>query len=128
MLCLRDEVAAFGVKCCIVVPGHFRTHILSPGKIVYSAKDIPDYAPANKMCEDAVVALDQNQPGDPYLGSVRIVDAVHSEGDAAGKELPFLLPLGQDAIDILRARSQTILSTCNEWETFAQKTTKQNPA
>lgn len=74
------------------------------------------------------MALDQNQPGDPYLGSVRIVDAVRSEGDAAGKELPFLLPLGQDAIDILRARSQMMLSTCNEWETFAQKTTKQNPA
>ncbi len=125
MLCLKEEVAAFGIKTCMLIPGHFRTEILSPQKIVYGARDIPDYVEANKMCEAAVVSLHQKQLGDPKGAAVRIVDAVRSEGGAAGKELPSMLPLGQDAVDIVRKRCRATIEICDEWEAFSSKTTTQ---
>lgn len=109
----------------MLIPGHFRTEILSPQKIVYGARDILDYVEANKMCEAAVVSLHQKQLGDPKGAAVRIVDAVRSEGGAAGKELPSMLPLGQDAVDIVRKRCRATIEICDEWEAFSSKTTTQ---
>ena len=46
---------------------------------------------------DGFAALNDHQPGDPAKAAERIVDVVHGEGVAAGKEIPPLIAVGSDA-------------------------------
>ena len=126
VLCLKDEIAPFNIKTCTLVIGHFRTEIISPEKLVLGKRDIPDYEAANKIAEGFVRNQHSNQPGDPVAAAVRIVDAVRSEGTAHGKEIPSVLPLGQDALDGIRKRCRAMLDVCSEWEAFATKTTTES--
>lgn len=50
------------------------------------------------------------------------MDVVRSEGRAEGKTLPFRLLLGPDAVQIVRAKAEKLLETCNEWESLASNT------
>lgn len=107
----------------MLTPGHFRTEILSTKNCVYGDRNIPDYKAANEMCQNAVNSLHMNQPGDPKIAAIRIVDAVKSEGEANGKDLPSVLPMGEDALAAIRKRCKDMMAICDEWETFAKTTT-----
>lgn len=56
------------------------------------------------------------QPGDPRKAVERIVDVVRSEGMAARKELPVRLPLGGDALAVIRKKCEETLKICEDWE------------
>ena len=120
--CLREEVSAFGVQCCLVTPGYYRTKIFAPGNIKFGAPSIPDYAEFNKGYQASVASLNENQPGDPRKATDWIVDVVRGEGIAAGKTLPNRLPVGTDAFDIMRGRCSEIVKICDEWEHIATDT------
>lgn len=120
---LSLEIEPFGLRTCMVTPGYFRTSVMTPGNIQYRAPNpLPEYAETNLLIKAGCDAADGNQPGDPLKAGVLIVEAVRGEGRCTGKELPFRLPLGPDAITAIRENSQAKLKICDEWEDFASAT------
>ncbi|KAJ5200187.1 Short-chain dehydrogenase/reductase SDR [Penicillium cf. griseofulvum] len=117
------EIEPFGIRTCMVTPGYFRTSVMTPGNILYRAPNpLPEYAETNLLIKAGCNAADGNQPGDPLKAATLIVDAVKGQGRCTGKELPFRLPLGPDAISAIRDNSQAKLRICDEWEDLASAT------
>lgn len=110
---LAVEVAQFGIKVLIVLPGAFRTNI-SNGQ-VYQGNKIPDYDRMRNGIEAMGGRIRGNQPGDPAKAVEIVVDVVRGEGVAQGKEWPLYLPLGPDAETAFRGKSQTITKIVDEW-------------
>ncbi|CAI7608372.1 unnamed protein product [Penicillium viridicatum] len=120
---LSLEIEQFGLRTCMVTPGYFRTSVMTPGNIMYRAPNpLPEYVETNLLVKAGCDAADGNQPGDPLKAGALIVEAVRGEGRCTGKELPFRLPLGPDAISAIRGNSQAKLRICDEWEDFASAT------
>lgn len=63
-----------------------------------------------------------NQPGDTVKGVQRIVDVVKGEKDASGKPWPSSLPLGSDAVSLIRKKCENTLRDLEAWEDFAKST------
>lgn len=103
--CLREEISPFGIECCLITPGYYRTNIFAPTNIKFGQPSIPDYAELNKLYQAGVNALHSNQPGDPRKATDRIVDMVRSEGKAAGKTIPPRSPIGADAVEIIALKT-----------------------
>lgn len=120
--CLREEISPFGIECCLITPGYYRTNIFAPTNIKFGQPSIPDYAEFNKLYQAGVNALHFNQPGDPRKATDRIVDMVRSEGKAAGKTIPPRFPVGADAVEIIRGDCSKKMEICDEWEAFSSDT------
>lgn len=67
-------------------------------------------------------AFNGNQPGDTVKGVQRIVDVVKGENGATGKPWPSSLPLGSDAVSVIREKCEKTLRDLEAWETFAKST------
>ncbi|KAK4862005.1 hypothetical protein LT330_003143 [Penicillium expansum] len=120
---LSLEIEPFGLRTCMITPGYFRTSVMTPGNILYRAPNpLPEYAEMNQLIKAGCNAADGNQPGDPLEAANLIVDAVKGQGRCIGKELPFRLPIGPDAISAIRENSQAKLRICDEWEDIASAT------
>jgi hypothetical protein len=61
-------------------------------------------------------SVNGNQPGDPEKAVQRMVVVVRGEGVAEGREWPARLPLGRDALVIIRRKCEETLRICEEWE------------
>ncbi|UKZ76920.1 putative secondary metabolism biosynthetic enzyme [Trichoderma virens FT-333] len=92
---LWRETSPLGIKTMLVESGLFRTMLGSNMK--YHASEIEDYKPASQALYNMLNELDGKQPGDPEKGVALILDFVRGEGSAAGREMPFRMPLGTDA-------------------------------
>ena len=55
-------------------------------------------------------------------GVQRIVDVVKGENDASGKPWPSSLPLGSDAVSIIRKKCEDTLRELKTWDDFAKST------
>jgi NAD(P)-dependent dehydrogenase (short-subunit alcohol dehydrogenase family) len=120
---LTLEIAPFGIRTCLLTPGYFRTHVMTPGHILYRAPHpLPEYAELNKLIQTGCNAADGNQPGDPSKAAHVIVEAVRGEGRCEGKTLPARLPLGPDGFKAVKENSQAKLKICEEWEAIASAT------
>lgn len=114
---LAVEVAPWNIRTCTLIPGMFKTNVFTAGNILTAApKKIEDYAALNKIMEQNVGGIDGNQPGDPRKAADIVVDAVHGDGVAAGKALPARLPLGPDALAVVRENCKQKEAICAEWE------------
>ena len=120
--CLREEISPFGIECCLLTPGYYRTDIFAPTHINFGSPSIPDYAEFNKLYQDGVNAMHHTQQGDPRKATDRIVDMVRSEGKAAGKTMPPRFPVGADAVEKIRANCLKKMAICDEWEAFSSDT------
>ncbi|KAF2450666.1 hypothetical protein P171DRAFT_426993 [Karstenula rhodostoma CBS 690.94] len=74
------------------------------------------YAGVNKQMEGFANAINGAQPGDPRKAAERIADVVRKEGMAEGREMPKRLPLGSDALAVIRGKCEETLKICKEWE------------
>jgi len=119
---LQKELAPFGIKSIIFNPGHFRTKIISPENVKYEIDPIDAYAEINKAVMAGGAARDGNQPGDPSKAVERMIDVVRGEGMAAGKDLPKMLPLGSDAMAVIKKKCLETLEICKEWEAVVNST------
>lgn len=94
---LAGEVAPLGIRVTLVEPGPFRTDFA--GRSMAFADPIADYAgtPAGAL---RARFRNQNgvQPGDPVRAAEAIIATVCSEA------APLRLPLGQEAVDRIRAK------------------------
>ena len=112
---LAGEVAHLGIKVTIVEPGPHRTGFAGPESI-RMADPIDDYSESVGRAREAVADLDGNQPGDPERAALAIVAAVDAD------EPPLRLPLGQMALDGIRAKLDSRLRELERWESLSAST------
>jgi NAD(P)-dependent dehydrogenase (short-subunit alcohol dehydrogenase family) len=93
---LAKEVAHLGIRVTIVEPGPFRTDFA--GRSLQKADPIDDYADSVGATRELIAELDGNQPNDPVRGAEAIIRAIESPNP------PLRLPLGEDAIEAIRAK------------------------
>jgi len=65
MEALAPEVAPFGIRTMLVVPGFFRTELLTPESTKFAAPSIEDYADRSQATIDSWRSMDGKQGGDP---------------------------------------------------------------
>ena len=63
-----------------------------------------------------------NQPGDPKRGVEVMIDVIKGEGVAKEKDMPPRLPLGTDALEVIRSKCLATLKICDEWEAMIKST------
>jgi hypothetical protein len=63
------------------------------------------------------VSMNGNQPGDPKLGVARMVDVIKGEGMAKGRTIPWRMPIGCDAVNVVRKRCRETLKTIEDTST-----------
>lgn len=82
----------------------------------HNDKRIPEYDLMRKKCLEGVDALHGNQPGDPVKAVELVVDVVREEGKAKGRKFPRYLPLGTNAGQAIREKTEMMLKVLDEWE------------
>ena len=107
---LRKEVEPLGITAMVVEPGGFRTDFA--GRSLQQSKEaIADYADtAGRRRKENDTNTHGNQPGDPSRGAQAIIAAVEDPNP------PFLLLLGEDALQGFRAVLDARRSELEAWE------------
>ena len=83
---------------------------------------IPDYAEFTNGLREGLAGQDNAQPGNPVTLVEIILDLVRQEGIAAGKEIPFRLPLGLDCYDDMKQKCEETLGMLQEWQDVIRST------
>ena len=100
---LALEVAPFGIRTMLVVPGFFRTELLTPESTKYAEASIADYAERTEQTVAAWKSMDGQQGGDP----AKLADALVRL--AAQEEPPLRFPAGADAVTTFENRAKLLL-------------------
>mmetsp|Transcript_14635 Transcript_14635/g.47656 ORF Transcript_14635/g.47656 Transcript_14635/m.47656 type:complete len:281 (-) Transcript_14635:1410-2252(-) len=108
---LASEVKPLGIKVLIVEPGAFRTEFAG---VVKHMPKIDAYDDTVGGIRDFVIAVNQNQEGDPEKAAKAIDDALKSD------KTPLRLVLGPDAVDGVRAKATALLQDIADWEDVAR--------
>ena len=111
---LAAEVAPHGIRVLIVEPGAFRTELFGGG--FKTMPERPEYAASVGPTRQYVLDSAGKQPGDPVKAAKAIVDAV-----AAGSP-QLRLPLGADAVQMIRGKLAQIGSDVDATEAAAKAT------
>ncbi|KAI0486086.1 NAD(P)-binding protein [Xylaria cf. heliscus] len=124
--CLSKELALFApnLKVLIIEPGYFRTRAFS--NINHVPARVPAYAEFNAGVRAVEASIVGNEPGDATKAVSIMIDLVNGTGVASGKDIPLRVPLGSDGWERIRAKGESIVKICDEWEEVA-KSTDVNP-
>jgi hypothetical protein len=95
---------------------------MHPDNIKALPPAIEAYRDVSKAIGEFVTNMNGNQPGDPKKAVEIMIDVVKGEGFAAGKTMPERLPLGPDALNVIRKKCNATLEVCNEWESVIMST------
>ncbi len=110
---LSKEVEHLGIKVTIVEPGGFRTDFAGRS-FSQPANRIEDYVTSERI--DSFDEYDKKQPGDP-LKAVKVMADV-----AEMEEPPLRLPLGEDAVQNMEEKLNSVLKNIDEWRETAIST------
>ncbi|UZP40582.1 hypothetical protein NXS19_008398 [Fusarium pseudograminearum] len=122
---LREELAPFKILASVVEPGYFRTSFLNPGVKVVTKNRMDVYNDKNTptgMTRQALVATDNNQPGDVKKGTKVIVEILTGTGVGKGKEVPVRIILGSDADAFIRGKIGEALKILDDWKSVTVST------
>ncbi|OOQ88365.1 putative short-chain oxidoreductase [Penicillium brasilianum] len=119
---LSKELEPIGIKTLIVEPGAFRTELLNQASSSRSISKLEDYRVISQVVAKSFDDFNGNQPGNTVKGVQRIVDVVKGENEATGKPWPSSLPLGSDAVSVIRKKCEQTLRELEAWEDFAKST------
>lgn len=108
------ESSHLGIQVMIVEPGAFRTHFYD--SLTEPEKKISDYDTSVSSMRLAGREIRHDQPGDPKRAGELIVKMVQNG------TLPKRLPLGSDAVRIIRTVLQDRLDELKEVESFSIQT------
>ncbi|KPM41435.1 hypothetical protein AK830_g5120 [Neonectria ditissima] len=128
---LDREVSGMGIRAHIMVPGEFRTKILDPSSPKANFKTIqgiPAYRAIKQELRDVHVQTHGRQLGNPELAVQRIIDFVRMENLPPGQidRLPVRIPIGSDAVDVMRQKCEDTLRLLDSWADFAASTDFEN--
>jgi NAD(P)-dependent dehydrogenase (short-subunit alcohol dehydrogenase family) len=112
---LAEEVAHLGIKVTIVQPGPHRTRFANAKSAKWS-EPMEDYEDSVGMARKTIRDMDGNQPGDPVRAAEAIIEVVEAE------QPPLRLPLGQMALDNIRAKLNGQLDELEEWTELSATT------
>ncbi|WP_286929710.1 MULTISPECIES: SDR family oxidoreductase [Aeromicrobium] len=104
MEALAPEVAPFGIRTMLVVPGFFRTELLSPQSTQYAEPSIDDYADRTQATVDGWRSMDGAQGGDPAKLAAALIEVT------ALDEPPFRFAAGADAVGVFEAKAAALLA------------------
>lgn len=116
--CLALEVKPFGIDVLVVEPGAFRTALFGaafrrmPAMDAYAAT----VGPTRAFVSDVAGA----QAGDPAKAAHAIAEVV--SGRSSTTDRPLRLPLGADAVDLIRAKLSFIAADVDRTEGLARAT------
>ncbi len=106
---LLKEVSPLGIKVVVVEPGGFRTDFAGRS-LQQSPGSIADYAETAGPRRKENDRVHGTQPGDPAKAAQAMITAVEAQNP------PFLLLLGQDALDGFRAVAAGLDEDVAAWE------------
>lgn len=111
---LAQELKPLGVKVLIVEPGQFRTNLAGAG--MRYMPEIDAYGATAGPTREFARTSDGTQFGDPHKAA-RAIDLALRD-----PKTPLRLQLGQDAVDMIRAHAETMLTDMKQWEALAVDT------
>lgn len=111
---VAKETAHLGIQVMIVEPGAFRTHFYD--SLSEPEKTIDDYTSAVASMRLSEKEVPHNQPGDPMKAGELIVRLAESG------TIPKRLPLGSDAVKIVRAALEDRLKEIDAVEKYSIQT------
>lgn len=114
-LSLRKEVAPLGITAMVVEPGGFRTDFAGRS-LTQSAQPISDYAETAGRRRKEHDTAHGTQPGDPAKAAAALIKAVESD------EAPYMLVLGNDALDAFRASLEALREDLDGWQEVSRST------
>jgi NAD(P)-dependent dehydrogenase (short-subunit alcohol dehydrogenase family) len=104
---LTPEVAPFGIRTMLVVPGFFRTELLTEESTKYPEPSIDDYAENTRRTVSAWKKMNGLQGGDPAKLARALVQL------ASQAEPPLRWPAGADAVETFEKKAQELLTQAN---------------
>jgi NAD(P)-dependent dehydrogenase (short-subunit alcohol dehydrogenase family) len=111
---LSQELAPFGIKVMVVVPGAYRTELGTNRKA--PAETIGDYAEQNAVRRGFLARFSGQQRGDPRKAASVILEAVNAE------KIPLHLALGTDAVDSIHNDMGGLSADVEMWEELSRRT------
>ncbi|KAH9840906.1 uncharacterized protein C8Q71DRAFT_742204 [Rhodofomes roseus] len=118
---LANEVAGFGIRVVLAIPGGFKTANVLDGPDLTN-KALPEYDELrSRVRVSTQQAWDQwKGSGDPAKAMEFLVDVLKGEGRAKGRKAPLWLVLGQGTYDRGRAYCKSLTETMDAWEDVAK--------
>jgi NAD(P)-dependent dehydrogenase (short-subunit alcohol dehydrogenase family) len=104
---LTHEVAPFGIRTMLVVPGFFRTELLTDDSTRWPEPSIDDYAAKTRETIAAWRQMSGRQTGDPAKLAAALVHL------AAQPEPPGRWPAGADAVAAFERKAEVLLAQAN---------------
>jgi NAD(P)-dependent dehydrogenase (short-subunit alcohol dehydrogenase family) len=105
---LAQELAPFGIAVTLVEPGGFRTNFAG-GSLKWSETELPAYTGTVGKMRRYMSSYHGTQSGDPAKAAAAIVRAVCSSTP------PLRLPLGPDAVEVVRKKLAAVSSNLETW-------------
>lgn len=112
---LSKEVAGFGIKVTAVAPGSFRTD-WAGRSMVRTDRSIADYDELFAPVRQAREAKSGKQAGDPDKAAQALLKVI------AAEHPPVHLLLGNDALELVRARLSALGKEIESWEEVSRST------
>ncbi len=105
---LAQELHPFGIGVTLVEPGGFRTNFAG-GSLKWSGNELPEYSETVGKMRRYMSSYHGTQTGDPAKAAEAIVRAVLADAP------PLRLPLGLDAVDVVRKKLGVIQDNLETW-------------
>jgi NAD(P)-dependent dehydrogenase (short-subunit alcohol dehydrogenase family) len=118
---LAPEVSQFGIRTMLVVPGFFRTDLLSPDSTTFAEPSIPDYAEQTRETVTAWRGMNGKQGGDPVKLAKAIVEL------AGMDEPPVRFAAGADAVETLETKSDALRTQAEAFRELSSSLGYENP-
>jgi NAD(P)-dependent dehydrogenase (short-subunit alcohol dehydrogenase family) len=106
---LTPEVAPFGIRTMVVVPGFFRTELLTPESTTYAEPSIEDYAERTEQTVAVWKSMNGQQGGDPAKLAKALVQL------AGQDEPPLRFVAGADAIAAVEQKAKDMLAQADAY-------------
>jgi NAD(P)-dependent dehydrogenase (short-subunit alcohol dehydrogenase family) len=112
---LAKEVKGLGIAVTAVEPGAFRTD-WAGRSMVRAERTIADYDTVFDPIRERRRNINGNQPGDPAKAAQAMLKLVASDNP------PMHLPLGNDAVQMIRDKLESLGSEIAAWEAISRGT------
>jgi NAD(P)-dependent dehydrogenase (short-subunit alcohol dehydrogenase family) len=112
---LAKELGPFGIKVTAVAPGSFRTD-WAGRSMIRSDRSIADYDAVLDPIRKARQDKSGHQPGDPQKAARALLEIV------ASNDPPVHLLLGNDALQLVRAKIKSLEQDMERWEALSRST------
>ncbi|MGF6981682.1 NAD(P)-dependent dehydrogenase (short-subunit alcohol dehydrogenase family) [Paraburkholderia atlantica] len=105
---LAQELHPFGIGVTLVEPGGFRTNFAG-GSLKWSENELPDYSETVGQMRRYMSSYHGTQAGDPAKAAEAIVRAMSADAP------PLRLPLGPDAVEVVRKKLASVQDNLETW-------------